>query len=197
MILAVILAAGAGRRIGGPKALLRIGHQSFLAHAASLFRRPGIDAVVAVVGHQAERVLVEAGLPPEVRAMVNPDPDAGMLGSVHLGLDAAEARGAGAVLIHPVDHPLVAPATIDRVVEALLGGAMIAVPSHQDRRGHPAGFARQTWPALRAAPAEQGAKVVLRQHPEWIRHVLGDAGCRQGIDTADDYRRLLGERPPK
>ena len=53
-VVAVILAAGAGRRIGGPKALLRIGDQSFLAHAAALFRRPGIDAVVAVVGHQAE-----------------------------------------------------------------------------------------------------------------------------------------------
>jgi len=192
-IVAVVLAAGAGRRIGRPKALLRIGPESFLARAATLLARPGVAEVVAVLGHEAERVRREAGLPPAVAAIVNPDPDeGGMLGSVLAGLGAAEARGASAVLLHPVDHPLTLPETVDRVVAALRAGARVAVPSHEGRRGHPGGFAASTWPALRAAPREAGARAVLAAHPDWIVHVAGDPGCRRGIDTPADYERWVG-----
>jgi molybdenum cofactor cytidylyltransferase len=148
---------------------------------------------VAVLGHDAERVRGEAGLPPAVGIVVNPAAgEGGMLSSVVAGLDAAQARGADALLIHPVDHPLTAAETVDAVVAALRQGALVAVPSHDGRRGHPAGFAARTWPALRAAPPAQGARAVLAAHPEWIVHVPGDAGCRQGINTPADYERYVG-----
>ena len=192
-IVAVVLAAGAGRRIGGPKALLRIGAESFLARVAGRLARPGVEEVLAVVGHDAARVQAEAAAPAGLTFVVNADHLAGgMLGSIRAGLHAAEARGAEAVLLHPVDHPLVAPETVDAVVAALAGGARIAVPSHGGRRGHPGGFAASTWAALHAAPADAGARAVLVAHPEWIVHVPGDAGCRQGIDTPADYERWLG-----
>jgi len=85
----------------------------------------------------------------------------------------------------------VAEATVDRVADALQGGAVVAVPTHGGRRGHPAGFARPAWPALRAAPASVGARAVLSAHPQWIVHVTGDAGCIAGVDTLEDYRRLV------
>jgi molybdenum cofactor cytidylyltransferase len=192
-IVAVVLAAGAGRRIGGPKALLRIGSQSFLARAAELLARPGVAEVVAVVGHEAARVRAEAGVPSGVAMVVNPSHrEGGMLSSILAGLDAAEARGADAALLHPVDHPLTSPETVDAVVNALGAGARIAVPSYAGRRGHPGGFAASTWPALRGAPPEQGARAVLTAHPDWIVHVPGDAGCLRGIDTPADYERWIG-----
>ena len=191
-IVAVVLAAGEGRRMGGPKALLRIGPQSFLARAADILARPGVAEVVAVLGHEAERVRAEAGVPPEVATEVNPRYREGMLTSVRAGLDAAAARGADAVLLHPVDHPLTAAETVDAVVEALRAGARIAVPSREGRRGHPGGFAASVWPALRVAPPEEGARAVLAAHPEWIVHVEGDPGCLRGIDTPADYERWVG-----
>lgn len=191
----MILAAGAGRRIGGPKALLRAGERSFLAQAAALLGRPGVELLVAVVGDQAGRVTAAAGLSPSVQVVVNGRYQDGMLTSVLAGLDAAEAAGADAVLLHPVDHPLVAAATVDRVIAALLEGTVVAVPSYDDRRGHPAGFARPAFAALRAVPPDVGARAVLAARPEWVVHVRGDAGCVAGIDTADDYRRLLGGDP--
>ncbi len=194
-IVGVVLAAGEGRRIGGPKALLHIGGDSFLARCATLLTRPGVASVVAVLGHEAERVAQEARLPSGVATVVNPDYREGMLGSILGGLDAAEASGAGAVLLHPVDHPLVEPATVDRIVAALLAGAAIAVPSDGRRRGHPGGFSRATWPALRAAPRDRGARAVLADHPEWIVHVEGDAGAFAGINTREDYERLTGGMP--
>lgn len=194
-IVAVLLAAGEGRRMGGPKALLRIAGTTFLARAAALLGRPGVDSVVAVLGHEADRVAAEGRVGAEVTLLVNPRYGEGMLTSVLRGLDEAEARGAQAILLHPVDHPLVDPGTVDRVVAALESGAVIAVPSHEGRRGHPAGFASAAWPALRSAPAERGARAVLADHPEWVVHVPGDPGCVAGIDTPEDYERRIGPTP--
>ena len=189
--MAVVLAAGAGRRMGGPKALLRVGGESFLARAGRVLARPGVAFTLAVIGHQAERVAAEAAAPEPVALLVNGGYEAGMLSSILLGLDAAEARGADAVLLHPVDHPLVAPETVDRVVAALREGAVVAVPTHGPRRGHPGGFARASWAALRAAPPERGARAVLAEHPEWVVHVPGDPFCVAGIETPADYERWI------
>src|SRR5262245_20593442 len=194
-IAALILAAGAGRRIGGPKALLRAGAETFLARCARVLASAGAAPLIAVLGHEADRVRSQAGLAPDVTIALNPDPDAGMLRSLLAGLDAAEAAGADAVLVHPVDHPLVTVACAERLLAALRSGARIAVPSYQGRRGHPGGFAAYTWPALRAASPAAGARALLRDHPDWIVHCEGDAGCLAGIDTPADYRRWMGREP--
>ena len=194
--MAVVLAAGAGRRMGGPKALLRIGGGSFLARAAWILARPGVGAVVAVLGHDAARVRAEAGVPAGVSLVDNEGYAGGMLSSILRGVQEAESLRADAVLLHPVDHPLVDPATVDRVVAALEGGAVIAVPTQGGRRGHPGGFARAAWPALRAAPPERGARAVLADHPEWVVHVAGDPGCVAGSETPADYERLVGRVSP-
>ena len=115
-----------------------------------------------------------------------------MLTSVWAGLDAAEALGAEAVLLHPVDNPFVAPATIDAVVAALNRGAEIAVPSHEGRRGHPAGFARSCWPALRAAPLDGGARTVLAAKPERVVHVPAGPDCLVDVDTPGDFEAARG-----
>jgi CTP:molybdopterin cytidylyltransferase MocA len=188
---AVVLAAGRGERMGGPKALLTLDGETFLARCARLLRRPGIARVVAVLGHEAERVAREAGLPADVATIVNARYADGMLTSIVAGLDAAETTGADAVLVHPVDHPLLPEETVDAVIAALTAGATIAVPSHDRRRGHPAGFSRAAWPALRTAIPEEGARGVLARHPDWIVHVPAGPACLTGINTPDDYARLI------
>jgi nicotine blue oxidoreductase len=192
-IVAVVLAAGEGRRMGGPKALVAFAGTTFVQRCVLLLGRPGVSEVVVVVGPLQDRV---AALVPGATCLANPRPADGMLSSILCGLAAAEARDADALLLHPVDHPLVAPETVDRVLAALQGGSRIAVPSHGERRGHPGGFAREAWPALRAASPDRGARAVLADHPEWIVHVPGDPGCVAGIDTPQDYERLVGSTVP-
>ena len=194
-MVAIVLAAGEGRRMGGPKALLRVGDETFLARAGRLLARPGVASVVAVLGADAERVRAESALPPSVEVAVNARWREGMLSSVWRGLDAAESQGAEAVLLHPVDHPLVAPETVDRVIEALASSAAIAVPTWAGRRGHPGGFGQALFAALRAAPPERGARAVLAADPGRVVLVPGDPGCVAGIDTPADYERALSSRP--
>jgi CTP:molybdopterin cytidylyltransferase MocA len=189
-IHAIILAAGRGTRVGGPKALLTLQGETFLARVARLLRRPGVERVTAVLGHEADRVRREAGLSPDVAVVLNSRYTDGMLSSILAGLDAADAAGADAVLLHPVDHPLIDPATVDAVVAALHQGATIAVPSHGGHRGHPAGFARAAWAALRGATADEGARGVLARHPGWIEHVPGGPECLVGVNTKEDYERI-------
>lgn len=188
--VAVILAAGRGTRIGGPKALLTIEGETFVGRLARTLARTRVDSVLAVVAGDAPAVR-EAARAAGIEAVLNPRPEEGMLASLLLGLDAADARRADAVLVHPVDHPLVAPATVDRVLDALDEGARIAVPSHGGRRGHPAGFLRSVWDEVRAASPATGAVEVLRAHPGWVVHVEGDPGAVSGIDTPADYARLV------
>jgi CTP:molybdopterin cytidylyltransferase MocA len=187
-VVAIVLAAGEGRRMGGPKALLPLGESTFLSRACHLFARPGIASVVAVLGAEAERVRRAAGIPAEATVAVNDRWREGMLTSVWAGLDAAEAFFADAVLLHPVDNPFVAPATIEAVVAALNRGAEIAVPSHAGRRGHPAGFARSCWAALRAAPLDGGARTVLAARPGGVVHVPADSDCLVDLDTPSDLQ---------
>jgi CTP:molybdopterin cytidylyltransferase MocA len=190
-VVAIVLAAGEGRRMGGPKALLPMGSLSCLAHACDLLARPGVAAVVAVIGAEAARVRTEAGLSEDVTIVENEEWQAGMLSSVWRGLDAADALEAESVLLHPVDHPLVAPPTVDRVVGALDGGAFVAVPTYGGRRGHPGGFGREALGALREASPDSGARGVLAAHPQRVVHVPGDPGCVLGVDTPEQYERHI------
>jgi nicotine blue oxidoreductase len=187
-VQAIVLAAGEGRRVGGPKALLRLGEESFAGACVRALRAGGADGVIVVAGCRADEVA--ALLPVDVSVVRNERWPSGMLSSALLGIDAAERAGADAVLLHPVDHPLLEPATVAGVIAALRGGAAIAVPSHAGRRGHPGGFARETWPAIRAAPEESGVRSVLRDHPWWIVHVPAGPDALAGIDTPEDLERL-------
>jgi len=195
-VAVVVLAAGEGRRMGGPKALLPIQGTTFLAHLCGVFARAGLDLVVAVLGAEAERVRQEASIPDGVTVVVNEDWRSGMLSSMCRGLDAAETLGAEAVLVHPVDHPVVEPSTIAAVGSALLGGAAIAVPTCAGRRGHPAGFAASMFDAIRQAPPEVGARAVLAANAGRIVHVPGGPGCLVGVDMREDLERLPGLPTP-
>lgn len=175
--------------MGGPKALLPIGGETFLARACRRLARPGIASVVAVLGAEAERVRREAEIPAGATVAVNQRWREGMLTSIWRGLDEAEKDEADAILLHPVDNPFVEPDTIDAVLDSLAAGSGIAVPSHAGRRGHPAGFARAAWPDLRSAPLERGARAVLAARPGLVVHVAAGPDCLVDIDTPGDLER--------
>jgi CTP:molybdopterin cytidylyltransferase MocA len=194
-VVAIVLAAGEGRRMGGPKALLPFDGGTFLSRACGLLARPGIAGVVAVLGAEAERVRSSAGIPAGATLTVNERWREGMLTSVWRGLDEAEALYADAVLLQPVDHPLVETETVRRVLDGLASGAAVVVPAQAGRRGHPGGFARSMFAELRGAPLARGARAVLEADAGRVLHVPGGPGCLAGIDTPADYARLVGPRP--
>ena len=195
-VLGIVLAAGQSSRMGEPKALLPLPDTgvSFVAHAIRTLRTGGVDEV-AVIGRPHD-----AGLRHEVARSIpagtlleNPTPHRGQLSSLLVGIAHAEAAGAGAVLVLPVDIPLVQPATVAALIAALTpGGRPIIRPRYQGRHGHPVLFAATVFPELHAADPAVGARAVLRRDPSRVMNLdVADPAILRDFDLPDDYRRLM------
>ncbi|TJY68870.1 nucleotidyltransferase family protein [Arthrobacter sp. CAU 1506] len=191
----VLLAAGAGRRLGlGPKALLAgADGVPLVRKAAEVLRHGGCASVAVVLGAGAAEVHVAADLA-GCSVLVNEQWSEGMAGSLRLGVQSALPDQA--VLIALVDQPGISPELVARLIDAAQPGRIIAAgyrsPEGKLRRGHPVLFA----PSLAARAAEQatgdaGARPFLSAHPELVELVdcsdLSDGG---DIDTPADLGRL-------
>lgn len=116
----------------------------------------------------------------------------GMGDSIATGVRAC-AQAAG-WLILPADLPLVQPATLRAVAQALTSHTVVQ-PVYQGQRGHPVGFAATCGPALMALTGDQGARAVVQANTSYALAVE-DAGCIHDVDTPEALeaaRRLLAQ----
>lgn len=142
--VAIVLAAGRGTRMGGPKALMSVRGRAWWRVQEERLERAGVERVW-VVSREVEAVMAgEEGAPG--RRVIG-DSAAPMFASVLAGV--GEARGAG-VFVLPVD----VPAPGGAVFGALAAGAGdgVAVPVFQGKRGHPAALSAR-WVGARLASA--------------------------------------------
>lgn len=127
--VALIVAAGQGRRTGGavPKQYARLGGLAVIARAVDAFKaHPEIDAVDVVIGAGQHNLLTEALAGRSVRHVV--EGGAERIDSVRSGLEAiAAGGGANLVFIHDAARPLLPLQVIDRLITAL-DSAPCAVP---------------------------------------------------------------------
>jgi nicotine blue oxidoreductase len=167
VIGAVVLAAGAATRFGGPKQRLLL--------PAVLERVRGVDPVVVVAGAYE----LEGAVP-------CPDWERGPGASLRCGLAALPKETEAAVVVL-ADGPSLAPEAIDRVVgEWRRGGDPIVAASYGGERGHPLVLAREAWGSvpdegLRALPA----RLVPCDD-------LGDPG---DVDVPEDLPERFRRRP--
>jgi CTP:molybdopterin cytidylyltransferase MocA len=202
----LILAGGMGRRWGGPKAWARLADgTTFLAACAEILLGAGADPVLATLPHQPpdpredDTATDTAGLSggPCLSLLRLPGPGLDMFASLRCGLGWLCGRpGWKAVVVLPVDHPLVRPGTVRALVDA---GPPAAAPSLDGARGHPVSLWREV--AERAAGSAPGASNLR----ELLRSVgardvaVGDAGIRANLNRRPDLeraaRRLAGTEP--
>lgn len=171
--------------MGFPKALLDYRGEMFLARMARLFAER-CDPVVVVVGAHVEGIRQAL---PGLHYVVNEHWRDGQTSSFLRGLRELPPTAEG-VLFTLVDHPAVAPATLD----ALLGASgRLRIPRHAGRRGHPIWFSRALIPELLALPPGGAARDVIRAHyPEATWVDVEDPGILADIDDVAAYRALTG-----
>jgi CTP:molybdopterin cytidylyltransferase MocA len=191
VIHGVLLAAGLGRRAGGPKALLEWRSQSFHHRALRSFQQAAIETVVVVVNREVDEALPPAE--PGERRVVNVDPDqaAGMFASVRLGVAEALRLGSSGVLLLPVDHPLVTPADLRVLARRLEEGAAIVVATHQGHRGHPIGLSRAVMQEVVADADASTLRAIVRRDAARVVEAAVSEGALQGINTREDLARVL------
>lgn len=183
-ISAVILAAGAGTRLGGvAKALLEHDGGTFLGRIFATARQVGLHEAIVVVGPPHDRAVGSYARKLGARVVENPDPARGMASSVALGFAALTDEDAA--WLWPVDHPDVSAATLRALIAALDGHAA-ARPVFELRGGHPPLIARSLFPALAACTnLDGGARAVLAA-ADTIDVSVTDRGCVRDVDTAAD-----------
>ncbi len=162
-VAGLLLAAGAGRRFGMPKALVRHRGTLFVEHAADVLHAGGCAPVVVVLGALADDVRSTAVL--SGSALVdNPDWASGMGSSLRTGLDALAATGCDAVVVLPVDTPGVTAEAVGRLV-ALASPSALARATYDGTPGHPVLIGRERWAAVaELATGDEGARPYLAQH---------------------------------
>lgn len=142
MIAAVVLAAGAATRFGGPKQRLLV--DDVLARV----REAGLEDVVVVTGAYE----LDAAAP----VVHCPDWERGPGASLRCGLLALGEEAEAAVVVL-ADGPELSPAAIRRVVEAWRAhGDDVLAASYGGERGHPVLLARAAWDSV----PDEGARAL-------------------------------------
>jgi molybdenum cofactor cytidylyltransferase len=191
-VSALILAAGYSSRAPGFKPLLPLGDCSVIETTIKNFRQAGIDAITAVAGYQAAKLLpVLSGL--DVKPVFNANFDQGMFSSVLAGIKSLGPE-AEAFFLLPADMPLVRSHTIRLLARAYQKTrADVIYPVFQGQRGHPPLISANLLPAILAWNRPEGLRLLLEQHEDnaYELEVL-DEGVLLDIDTAADYREVIG-----
>jgi molybdenum cofactor cytidylyltransferase len=149
--------------------------------------------VVVVTGHRGEAV--EAALADHaVRCIHNPAYATGeMLSSIQVGLVAAHAASAGALLAL-ADQPQMQLAVVQQVLDAFdeSNGQALVIPSYAKRRGHPIVLPRWLWPEVLALPAADTLRTSIQRHATAIRYVEVDtASVLADLDTPEQYAEAV------
>ena len=189
-ILGVLLAAGAGRRAGGPKALrVDADGTSWLERSIKVLRDGGCDAVIVVLGCEATRardLVASSALAadPAITFVDAPGWEQGMGSSLRSGLLAAQAVSWRAVLVHLVDLPDVTPQVVRRMIRhSPAGTAALARATYGGRPGHPVLVGRDHLELIMVGlTGDSGAKDYLVQHGAHSVE-CGDLASGQDHDT--------------
>jgi molybdenum cofactor cytidylyltransferase len=149
---------------------------------------------VFVIGRGGESPLADEVERHGGTLVLNRDPDRGQLSSIQVGLEAAEAVRADAIMVLPVDVPLLSTPVLTLLMRAAdEEGVAIARTTCRGRHGHPVLFTRAVFDELRVADPDVGAREVVRADPRRVRDVeVEDPAVIVDVDTPEDYRRAFG-----
>jgi molybdenum cofactor cytidylyltransferase len=191
MISAIVLAAGASRRMGTQKLLLPYTGKTIITHIVEQLCESRLAEIIVVTGHEPDRITTElAGRP--VQFAHNPDYESGMLSSVRCGLRVLP-QGCEAALIALGDQPSITTALIRemyQVFQELKPG--ILVPRHGGRRGHPMIFSKRYFAEVLAQYDDVGLRGLLQKHPQDIYELdVPTDAVLADMDYPEDYRREL------
>lgn len=188
-IVAVILAAGSGTRLGGvAKALIQVGGVLLVQRLIAAVRDAGIADVLVVTGdhHAAIGAAIE---PTGARVLRNADFARGQGGSVRQGLQGSDPQ-ADAVLILLCDQPLLTASDLTDLVDAFgrrTSGEFVVPRIGGTRRGNPVLASRRVVQAILASDRYTACRDYMDAHPETVFYLdTGNDHYVVDIDTPED-----------
>jgi molybdenum cofactor cytidylyltransferase len=180
-IAAVVLAAGASKRLGEPKQLMTLGGETLLERAVRVARESGCLPVVVVLGAEYGQVLGSSVLG-DVVTVINDEWEKGMASSIRLGVRSLgfAAKDAEGVLLMTCDQPAV---TAKHLFHLTLR-AEVKASRYAGKNGVPAFFPKKYFNKLMELKGDAGARELLAE-AQYEELENGDLD----VDTAADLAR--------
>jgi len=191
-VAAIILAAGASRRLGQPKQLLMYGGETLLERTDRLARAANATPVIAVLGADFE-VICDSVLLMNSAISINESWEQGIATSIHAGLNtlkviSPDAQGA---LILSCDQPRLSADHLRALIETFRAQSVptIVASTYAGVTGIPAVFPRDAFPDLLALSGDKGARALLLEPPCPLIAVPFPGG-EIDIDRPEDLKHL-------
>lgn len=195
-ICGLIIGAGKSTRMGGfPKPLLHMSGVTFVEKICSVLRQSTVAKSAVVLGHEYDEITKRVELD-EVAVIRNREYERGMLSSIQTGVQHIMGEDYDALLLWPVDFPVVTTGIVDRITDRFHDEphSDVVVPTVKGDRGHPALFAASTFDALLDAPPDRGAKAVVYADGTDVSEVeVDDKRIHVDIDTPEEYWTAVKE----
>ena len=190
---AVLLAAGSASRMGKrPKCLLELGGVPLIRRQLIALTGAGVEELVLVLGHYAVRIEAAIKEFPLTR-VYNPQPDAGQVSSLRLGLAALSPK-LDAVLVALADQPLINAQDITDLIAAYKNRpatAQVVQPTVAGLPGNPVVFSAGVRQQILAGAAHLGCRQWQAAHPEQVHPWLtSNSHYRVDVDTPQDMQAL-------
>ena len=187
-VAGIILAAGSSTRLGTNKLFIELEGESLLRRAARRVSNAGLDPVVVVLGHEAERAEQElSGL--NVRTVRNADYKTGVNSSGRAGITSVPDAAAAVIVL--ADMPFVTTEMIATLVERYrTGTAPLVISDYAGVNAPPMLYDRSLFGELGSMQGEGCGRQVVKRHRAAALAVSWPAEALTDLDVPDDYARV-------
>ncbi len=185
-VAGLVLAAGAGLRIGTPKAEIKIDGERLVDRAVRVLKEAGCEKVFVVlgpwVGDVSGAVIIE-----------NPTWQEGMGSSLLAGLSVlSKDVEISAMVLTLVDLPGLTAAGVAKIIDH---PSDLVAATFKGEQGHPVKFGRRHWVAMvESVGGDTGAKGYLRGRDDLALVEIGHICDGVDVDTLVDLQKFKESR---
>ncbi|MEA2002285.1 MAG: NTP transferase domain-containing protein [Actinomycetota bacterium] len=191
-VAALVLAADVGSGFDRCKYLSRFRGTTLIEHVVGEVQKWPVDAVVVVLGPQAESIL-EATDFGESIIVIDLEWEEGEAAALRVGIDTLYRLDEfdTVVLIH-ADQTGSRANEVERLLDQHRSGHRPAVvPKYRYAAGHPVVIGDSLWPRLIGMEGSATFDQILQSHPDWVDEVWFDRLPVRRVHTPDDVADIL------
>lgn len=189
----IILAAGASRRMGKPKQLLKIDNQTLIERGIAITQALAHQETVVVLGAHAESIIPFIVAKPSLNFIINEKWGQGMGTTLKVGLEFLlnRAKDLSAVIVMVCDQPYLSTEKLQELIDKHQETkADIVTTSYNNIKGVPALFSKDLFDRLLSLDKDEGARKIIKRYEGKIEVVDFPKGIYD-LDTPQAYQAYL------